>query len=195
MLLVDHQHRQKHFLKKEFPLQTFLYVLMYSLYHVTAKIKEKAKKNYNRVWPLSHDADCDIFDFSLSLENRRENLFLHAGRCRQPLMIPLLFLHEPLNSRRENDGPGERRRNSIRARTAALPLKGEPLSGSAGPRQPQNDYKYCITNKGFLLTSPQTEWTMLVKLSELVKLQHCCHGVVEVPVVTYVRTAAESDDQ
>lgn len=34
-----------------------------------------------------------------------------------------------------------------------------------------------------------------MKLSELVKLQHCSHEAVEVPVVTYVSTAAESDDQ
>lgn len=34
-----------------------------------------------------------------------------------------------------------------------------------------------------------------MKLSELIKLQHCCHEAAEVPVVTYVSTAAESDDQ
>lgn len=36
---------------------------------------------------------------------------------------------------------------------------------------------------------------MSPKLPELVKLQHCCHKAVEVPVVTYVSTAAQSDDQ
>lgn len=34
-----------------------------------------------------------------------------------------------------------------------------------------------------------------MKLSELVKLQHCSNEAEEVPVVTYVSTAAESDDQ
>lgn len=71
-------------------------------------------------------------DYVFVFFNSAQSIYVIYGHDeRQSPSLPLL--HEPLRGRQENDGPGERRRNSIRAQTAALPLEREPLSGSSGP--------------------------------------------------------------